>query len=77
MAGAAASDAKDLTASADDKVGNLTNFECKTQVIHRHKAGILQSQGSGIVNPCLFSFLPLFFTKFIFFQLLSITEFSV
>ncbi len=40
LAGAAASDANDLTAAADDKVGNLTSVELKIYLIHRHKGAV-------------------------------------
>jgi hypothetical protein len=40
LAGAAASDVKDLAAATDDKVGNLTSFEFKIYLIHRHKGAV-------------------------------------
>ena len=40
FAGATASDANDLAAAEDDKVGNLTSYEFKIYLIHRHKGAV-------------------------------------
>jgi hypothetical protein len=40
LAGAAASDVKDLTAATDDKVGNLTDIEFKIHLIHILKGAV-------------------------------------
>jgi uncharacterized protein (DUF305 family) len=44
LAGAAASDANDLTATTDDKVSNSTNLKFKIYLIHHHKGAVSKVQ---------------------------------